>query len=85
MVNEAVSKTVALWRVGSNPSIRTTKQKEVLCMATLTKYDSFKFEVVPSRYGATVYYDGEFFESADSTSEAYSDIEKFIEGLEGDE
>lgn len=54
-------------------------------MATLTKYDRFKFKVVPSRYGATVYYDGEFFESADSTSEAYSDIEKFIEGSEGDE
>ena len=50
-----------------------------------TKYDSSKFSVSPSRYGVIVYYDGEFFESADSTSEAYSDIEKFIEGSEGDE
>ena len=53
-------------------------------MATLTRYDRSKFEVVPSRYGATVYYDGEFFESADSTSEAYSDIDMFIASTEGD-
>ena len=49
------------------------------------KYDSSKFTVSHSRYGVIVYYDGEFFESADSTSEAYSDIEKFIEDSEGDE
>jgi hypothetical protein len=47
-----------------------------------TKYDSSKFSIVPSRYGVTVYYDGNFFESADSYNEAEEDIRDFLEANE---
>lgn len=37
-------------------------------------YDETKFSIVPSRNGVTVYYDGEFWENADSYKEAEDDI-----------
>lgn len=47
-------------------------------MSTKTKFDSDKFSIEHSRYGVTVLYDGEFFESADTYAEAENDIREFL-------
>lgn len=41
-------------------------------------YDRSKFTIEPNRYGVTVYYDGVFWESADSFAEAEQDIEDAV-------
>ena len=44
-------------------------------MAVATRvYDRSKFSIESSRHGVTVYYDGEFWENADSYAEAEQDI-----------
>lgn len=40
------------------------------------QYFREKFSVKPSRYGVTVFYDGVFWENADSYKEAETDINK---------
>lgn len=51
-------------------------------MKTITKYDRSKFTICYSRNGVTVYYDGEFFETADTYKEAEDDINEFLENIE---
>ena len=41
-------------------------------------YDRSKFSIDPSRHGVTVYYDGAFWENADSFTEAEQDIEDAV-------
>lgn len=50
-------------------------------MSTVTKYDRSKFSICYSRNGVTVYYDGEFFETADTYSEAEEDIEDLLDSV----
>ena len=50
--------------------------------STAVKYDSSKFSFRYTRNGVTVYYDGEFFETADSYKEAEEDVKDFLESFE---
>lgn len=48
-------------------------------MAVSTRvYDRSKFSIESSRHGVTVYYDGAFWENADSFAEAEQDIEEAV-------
>lgn len=44
-------------------------------------YTASKFTIMPSRNGYTVYYDGVFFEFADSYREATNDINEAIKEM----
>ena len=48
-------------------------------MAVQTQvYDESKFSIEPTRHGFQVLYDGEFWENADSYSEALTDIREAV-------
>ena len=48
-------------------------------MAVSTKkYIKELFSIVPNRYGVTVYYEGKFWENADSFQEAKQDINEVV-------
>lgn len=41
-------------------------------------YEETKFSIIPKRCGVEVYYNGKFWETADSYSEAKADIKKAV-------
>ena len=50
-----------------------------MAVATQTKvYDESKFSIEPTGRGYEVYYDGKFWETADSYSEAENDIREAV-------